>query len=153
VDVGSQNMQYFAQISHRFYPKKNMTKVMLMSSLGIEQRHFKVDSNNSIGSLSYMAQYIALDLKIIQDQFTLHFLTRSGFLGSASQAFQNVQDFTSSSGLFFDFSLKLVKEVSQKFDLNLLTGIRRDKLSLNNENANVNDINLAIGLTYHWCER
>jgi len=152
LDIGSQNSQYHAQLSHRFFPKNKYAKAMLITSLGIEQRNFDVDNNNSIGSLSYMLQYLSFDLKVIHELYKFNFIARSGFLNDASQTFQSVQDFSSTSGMFLDLQGVFSREITKKMDLNLMAGIRQDKLQLNNSNVSVQEFNLALGLTYHWGE-
>jgi hypothetical protein len=153
VDIGSQNSQYHAQISHRFYPKNKYAKAMLITSLGIEQRNFEVDSNNSIGSLSYMLQYLSFDLKVLHDLYKFNFIARSGFINGASQTFQSVQNFNSSSGMFLDLQAVFSREMTSKIDLNLMAGIRQDKMQLNNADVNLQEFNLALGLTYHWGDK
>ena len=153
VDIGSQNSQYHAHLSHRFFPKNKYAKAMLVTSLGVEQRNFNVDSNSSIGSLSYMLQYLSLDLKLFQDLYKFNFLARSGFINGATQSFQSVQDFSSTSGMFLDLQAIFSREITKKIDLNLQAGLRQDKLQLNSSDVTVQEFNLALGLTYHWGEK
>jgi hypothetical protein len=126
---------------------------MLVTSLGVEQRNFNVDSNSSIGSLSYMLQYLSLDLKLFQDLYKFNFLARSGFINGATQSFQSVQDFSSTSGMFLDLQAIFSREITKKIDLNLQAGLRQDKLQLNSSDVTVQEFNLALGLTYHWGEK
>ena len=141
------------QLNYRMFPKVFDYPSIFKSYLGVDRRRFGVESNSSLGELSYDLIKFGGVIEIHKNGYDLSFSPQIGFLKQASTNFQGQTNFNEADGASFKFEFKAAKAIEKNIDLYLKSSLRRDLLSLNNESVQVRDIDINLGIVFKWGEK
>lgn len=125
----------------------------LQFALGLENRNFSVDDNDTVGELSTSSLIMKLDYQKWFKKFRFTTSLKINYLLDLTQKFKTPTEFTDTRGLGLGLEAKVSKKIDYRTYIHLGIEYSTNNVTLDEYSLKIHDMSFALGVSYRLGEQ